>query len=131
MPSGRAWGEKAIYPFEWERIPQAAKNAALDPVTWVPLLGAGVVAAGGWDNNISDWATEHTPVFGSIEKAKDYSDVARDVLLVEGLATGLLTPSGDEPGQWFLAKGKGMLVEAAALGATGLATVRQPFAVRR
>ena len=37
MPSGRAWGENAIYPFEWKRIPQAAKNAALDPITWVPL----------------------------------------------------------------------------------------------
>src|SRR5688572_24217814 len=71
MPSGRAWGENAIYPIEWKRLPQAAKNAALDPATWVPLIGAGVIAAGDWDHNISDWATEHTPIFGSKSGAED------------------------------------------------------------
>jgi len=36
MPNGRGWGQDAIYPFDWKRIPQAAKRAALDPVTWGP-----------------------------------------------------------------------------------------------
>jgi hypothetical protein len=122
MRSGRAWGGNAIVPFEWQRIPQAAKSAALDPVTWVPLVGAGVVAAGGWDHRASDWATGHTPVFGSIDEAKDYSDLGKNVLLIEGFATALFTPSGDDPGQWALAKGKGLLVEGAAVGATFGAT---------
>jgi hypothetical protein len=116
--SGRAWGENAIQSFEWKRVPQAAKNAALDPITWLPLVGAGVIAGGGWDHNISNWATEHTPVFGSKDAAEDYSDVARDVLLVEGFGTALLTPSGNDSDRWVLAKGKGLFVEGVAFGAT-------------
>src|SRR4051812_36546962 len=73
--SGRAWGENAVYPVDWHRIPQVAKNAALDPITWLPLVGAGMVAAGGWDHHMSDWAVGHTPLFGSQDGARDYSDV--------------------------------------------------------
>jgi hypothetical protein len=131
MRSGRAWGENALYPVEWKRIPQAAKNAALDPITWLPLLGAGVVAAGNWDHNISDWATEHTPVFGSKDGAEDYSDVAYNVLLVEGLGTALLTPSGSDPGDWARAKGKGLLVEGVAVGITYGTTIGLKSAIGR
>jgi membrane-associated phospholipid phosphatase len=122
MPSGRAWGENAIYPVEWKRIPQAAKSAALDPVTWLPLVGAGVIAAGDWDHNISDWAIEHTPIFGSKSGAEDYSDVARDVLLAEGFATALLTPGGNDAGHWFWNKTRGVAVGAGAVALTDFAT---------
>jgi len=122
MRSGRAWGENAIYPVQWKRIPQAAKDAALDPITWLPLVGAGVIAVGDWDHNISDWATEHTPIFGSKSGAEDYSDVARDVLLAEGFATALLTPSGNEAGEWFWNKARGVAVGAGAVALTDFAT---------
>jgi len=55
LPSGRAWGENALYPMRATSIAQAAKNAALDPITWVPLAGASVIGGGGWDDSISDW----------------------------------------------------------------------------
>jgi membrane-associated phospholipid phosphatase len=119
LPSGRAWGENAIYPVTRTSIAQAAKNAALDPITWMPLAGAAVLAGGGWDRSISDWATEETPLFGSTSTAQDYSDIARTALQGEAVVTGLLTPSGPDPGQWTLSKIKGLVVvEGAAAGAT-------------
>ena len=121
LNSGRRWGENAG--FEWKRIPVAAKNAALDPVTWVPLVGAGVIAAGDWDHNISDWAVEQTPVFGSRDTARDFSDIGRNILLGEGFGTAFLTASGDESGEWLLNKGKGLLVEGAGYGLTHGVTV--------
>ena len=122
LRSGEGWGERAIYPVEWKRIPMAAKNAALDPLTYVPLLGAGIIAVGDFDHRISDWAVDNTPLFGSTDSAKDYSDIGRTILVVEGFGTVLFTPSGDEAGEWALAKAKGVAVEAGAFGLTSLAT---------
>lgn len=118
MRSGRAWGEDAIYPVERKSIHLAARDALLDPITWLPLISAGVIAAGDWDDNISDWATEHTPLFGSKSGARTYSDISRAILQGGAFATTLLTPSGEDPAKWALAKGKGALVEIAALGIT-------------
>jgi len=131
LPSGRGWGERALYPVEWKRLPIAAKNAALDPITWVPLVGAGVIAVGDYDHKISDWAVERTPLFGSTDSAKDYSDIGRTIMLVDGFGTALLTPSGDEPKEWMLNKGKGLLVGAAAFGVTGLSTEGLKSAIGR
>jgi membrane-associated phospholipid phosphatase len=118
LPSGQRWGERAIYPFDWSRIPRSARSAALDPITWGSLGGAAVIAGGNWDRDISDWATEHTPMFGSIGGAQNYSDNARLVLQVEALASGLVTPGGSDKGGWLLSKGRGMLVELGAFGVT-------------
>ncbi|MFN2509434.1 MAG: phosphatase PAP2 family protein [Chthoniobacterales bacterium] len=118
LPSGRGWGENAFRPVARTTIAEAAKNAALDPITWVPLVGASVIGAGGWDDGISDWARRETPLFGSVDAAQEYSDIARLVLQGEAIATGLLTPSGDDAGEWVCAKGKGLLLEGVAAGAT-------------
>lgn len=118
----RGWGQDAIYPIQWERIPQAAKRAALDPVTWVPAVGALVFTIDDFDHKVSDWAVERTPVFGSTDTAEDVSDYLRDVLQVETIATVVLTPSGEPGLTWGAAKLRGSLVEAAAIGATSAAT---------
>lgn len=130
LPSGRNWGEKAIYPFEWKRIPIAAKNAALDPLTYVPLAGAAVIAAGDWDHSISDWAVENTPVFGSVDGAKDFSDIGKNVLIAEGFSTLFLTPSGSGSG-WAWNKTKGAVVEAGGFLLTDFTTVQLKDAIGR
>ena len=38
-------------------------NALTSRGTWVPLLGAGVVSIDDWDQEISNWAVENTPIF--------------------------------------------------------------------
>ena len=131
LKSGQGWGENALYPVDWKRIPIAAKNAALDPVTFVPLIGAGVIAIGDWDHKISDWAVDHTPIFGSTDTAKDFSGIGRTILVAEGFGSALFTPSGDEAGEWALNKTRGLLVEGAAFGVMGLATDGLKSAVGR
>jgi len=53
----------------------AARRAALSPATWAPLAGAAVLAATDWDGQISDWAADRHPVFGSEGAAETGSDV--------------------------------------------------------
>jgi len=122
MRGGRAWGAEAIAPFDWKRIPAAAKSAALDPVTWVPAAGALAVSIDGLDARGSAWASRRCAVFGSRAAARGASDHLRNLLLVEAHVTALLTPSGAEPRPWLTAKLKGMAVEEASLLAVDLAT---------
>lgn len=122
LREGRGWGQDAIYPVQWKRIPQAAKRALLDPITWVSTAGALVFSIDDFDERTSDWAVKQQPVFGSRDSALEASDVLVDALRAETLATALLTPSGDDPLDWSLAKVKGIAVEYGALRATGFST---------
>lgn len=122
LPGGGRWGEDAIYPVSWERVGKAAKNAVLDPVTWVSAGGAALFAIDDWDHRVSDWASERTPVFGSQRTADDLSTVFRDTLRVEAYLTLVLTPSGDDPLEWSLAKARGAAVEYLATRATAWPT---------
>ena len=122
LPSGKRWGEDATLLPGWERVQTSAINAAKDPWTWGPLLGAAAFQIDNFDRRTSDWAREHTPVFGSQNSAKDWSDDLRSASSVAHYATILATPSGDDPGDWFLSKAKGTLVSAAAVATTGQVT---------
>ena len=120
-PQGRrGWGDDAIWPVDGHRIVKAARDALLDPQTWIPAAGALVFAIDDWDQKVSDWAADHTPVFGSQDNARRASDDLLWVLTVEVPVTALATPSGDDAGQWALAKAKGLAVEYGALGVNGL-----------
>ncbi len=60
-----------------KRWTDATIHALKHPGTWTPLAGASIIAIGGWDQEISNYATSHTPVFGSQEAAGDASDTLR------------------------------------------------------
>jgi hypothetical protein len=111
---GERWGERA-FEFDRERIGRAARDAALDPQTWVPALGAAVFAIDDWDERVSDWAVDRTPIFGSNDSADDASDTLSFILGGEAVLTALATPSGERPAG---PKTKGVAVEAAAVGLT-------------
>jgi len=118
LENGRGWGEEALWPLDLERIGRAGRDALLSPGTWVPLAGAGVLALGDLDERVSDWASEHTPLFRSQSGAADASDFLSGVLGAETFGTVLATPSGDTPEAWALAKLKGGAVELGAIAAT-------------
>jgi len=59
----------------WKR---AARAALGQPETWVPLVGAAFIAAGGWDEDIVEHASDSNPLFGS----QDEADTTGDMLLV-------------------------------------------------
>jgi membrane-associated phospholipid phosphatase len=117
LENGRGWGQDAIYPVSWKRVGNAAKNAVLDPVTWVSAGGAAIFAIDDFDERTSAWATKHTPIFGSVSGAASTSDDINTVLEAEVWATALLTASGSDFPQWGLAKLRGGLVEYGALEA--------------
>jgi membrane-associated phospholipid phosphatase len=131
LPSGRGWGEDATLRPGWDRVRTAAASAARDPWVWAPLAGAAVFQIDDWDRRTSDWAREHTPVFGSQQSAEDWSDDLRSASVFVHYATILATPSGGEPVDWLVDKGKGALVGVAAVSATGLVTQTLKSGVNR
>src|SRR5688572_1740637 len=131
LPDGKRWGEDATLVPGWERVQTSAINAAKDPWTWGPLLGAAAFQIDDFDRRTSDWAREHTPVFGSQRSAEQWSDDLRSASSVVHYATIVATPSGDEPGEWMLSKLKGTLVGVAAVSATGQITNRMKQAFDR
>lgn len=122
LEDGRGWGEDALWPVDLGRVARAGRDALLSPATWVPLAGAGVFALGDLDERVSDWASEHLPLFGSQSGAEDAGNYLIGALGAEALGTALATPSGATPGDWALAKLKGGAVEAGAVVATGALT---------
>lgn len=61
----------------------AARDAAADPFTWLPLVGAGIFSIGDFDEDVSDWARDETPIFGSSTGAVDGSEWIRNILRSE------------------------------------------------
>jgi len=122
MRNGRRWGEDVSIAPGWDRVGQAAADAATNPWTWVPLAGAGVVAIGGWDDNVSAWAQKHAPVFGSPNNAGNWSNTLRGVGEISWVTTLVTTPSGDDPLTWTGDKLKGFAVEWTAESLTNWST---------
>lgn len=118
LPSGRGWGEDARITPGWERIRDSAADAVRDPWVWGPLLGAVAFQIDDWDRRTADWASEHTPVFGSQRSAERWSDDLRTASVVAHYATVLATPSGAQPREWVSNKIKGTLVGVAAVSST-------------
>jgi len=122
LPDGNGWGEQATLTPGWDRVRQSAVNAASDPWTWGPLLGAAAFQIDDFDRRTSDWAREHTPVFGSQNSAEQWSDDLRSASSFAHYVTILATPGGAEPGDWLINKVKGTLAGVAAVSATGQIT---------
>jgi hypothetical protein len=99
-------GSKATLLPGWDRVEYGLKKAVISPHTWVPVAGAAIISAGDWDEDISDWGKEDTPLFGNVKNARDWSDYLRDTSAATSYGTLLLTPGGEFPNEWFANKGK-------------------------
>ncbi len=119
LPNGKGWGEQATVAPGWPRVRESAANAAKDPWTWGPLIGAAAFQIDNFDRRTSDWARDNTPIFGSQQSAEQWSDDLRTASSVADYVTIVATPSGPEAGRWLLNKLKGTLVDAVAVGVTG------------
>ena len=78
---------------------QSAYDAFFNFRTLVPLSAAIIFSLGDLDEDVSDWARDDTPIFGSEQNAQDVSDILRAALAVETLALIAATPSGIDPEQ--------------------------------
>jgi membrane-associated phospholipid phosphatase len=118
LPDGRRWGgDVKLWPGA-DRIKLAAKNALLDPGTWVPAVGALAFQIDSWDRNLTHWAAKNKPIFGTQQAADNASYYLVDILLGTYVITGLATPSGDKPGEWAWNKIKAFSVGAGAWAVT-------------
>jgi hypothetical protein len=118
LGSGRRWGQDAFSHLNLKTVTHAAQNAFFDLQTLLPAAGAILFAASDLDQEVSDWATDQTPLFGSQETAQEVSDYLRGALWAEAFATLIATPSGSEAEPWLDAKAKGLAVEGLAIGMT-------------
>lgn len=116
------WGEDVTLVPGWQRVETAAVDALQSPWTWGPALGAAVCSIGNLDSNISTWAQEETPLFGSKRRAEDASDTLLDATRLSWLVTGLVTPGGDSTGEWVWNKTKGFTIDTAAITMTNMST---------
>ena len=127
LPNGKGWGADATMSPGWDRVGKAAYNSMVSPLTWMPVAGAAILQIDNWDQKISTWASDKTPVFGSQVNADNWSDY---LLYTSGAlyaTTALLTPSGDKAGEWLTDKMKGFVVGGAAIGLSeGLVGILQP-----
>lgn len=64
----------------WEHWKDSAQRAASDSGTWMPLAGAAVIAAGGWDDQWQQSLSRHGPLF------RDEGEAASNHLLQLGTA---------------------------------------------
>ena len=80
------------------QIRDAAVNAAIRPATWIPAAGAAVFSMGDLDERVSDWAIEHTYIFGSNEDASVASNELRALSCAStGLTLLAMRPSLPAP----------------------------------
>ena len=92
----RGGGAHRFWPSK-ERWRQASLDALRKARTWVPAATAAAVAIGGWDRQISDWAVDRTPLFGSPHRARDASDIFRSATDLAMITTALTVPGEDAP----------------------------------
>lgn len=122
LENGRGWGQDVSLLPSRRTFTHATAEALTDPWTWVPATLAAVLVVTDWDEEISDWAIEETPVFGSNESASDASDDLRAALLGSALVTSLATDSGERASDWIPAKLKGVALAGGTIWATDTIT---------
>lgn len=100
----------------WQHWTDSASRAALDGGTWVPLAGAAIIAAGGWDHAWQRSAAEHGYLFG-----EDGEDASNDLLTASTLiyAASALTaaPEGETFADALAWKAENLAVFVASKGA--------------
>jgi hypothetical protein len=131
LPNGRLWGEDATLRPGSGRVRASAVDAARDPWVWGPLIGAAAFQIDDLDRRTSNWARDHTPVFGSQRSAEDWSDDLRKASVLAHYITIAATPGGDDASEWFMAKMKGVIVDMAAVSATSMITRRLKTSTNR
>lgn len=123
LHNGRGWGQDVVKMPRLKQVRAAAVKALRDPHTWVPAVGAVAMNVGGFDREVSRWAAEEHPLFGSTENARAASDAFRTATEATFISTALFTPSGDYLGEITTNKLKGIGAEVLAAEAAGMTTM--------
>jgi membrane-associated phospholipid phosphatase len=120
------WGQNSPFQVGWERTAAAALKAAKSPAVWAPLASAAALRIDNADQRLSNWAVDHTPVFGSTDGASRASDVLCVVAGAGLLASWYAIPADD-----WNAKLKVGEVELGAIASTALVTEGLKYGTHR
>jgi len=123
LPNGRAWGEDATLRPGLPKIRSAALRAIQSPVTWIPAAGAVVFSLDHLDQRVSDWASEKTPIFGSVDGADRASNTLLYTAIGGALATAIAAPSGPDSSSKLKGLGVELAAGATTAGLTGIVHV--------
>ncbi len=111
------------------RIGKSFLRAASSPLTLVPAFGAAATFFSGNDKHISDWAYSHTPVFGSREQAKSFSNyllIAAGGSAITAMTAQVLTNPGSSDGYCYPA---GVTFASAGIAIGSTALVVEPLQI--
>jgi len=122
FPGSRPWGQDVTISPGWQKIGDAAIDAARDPWVWIPLAGAAGLQVNNWDRDVSDWARRETPLYGSRQNAESWSGDLRNVAVLAEATTVFLAPSSDNTGSWAENKAQGLALDLAAIGSASAVT---------
>jgi membrane-associated phospholipid phosphatase len=123
MRNGRGWGQDVTVCPHRNHVGRAAVRAATNPRTWIPLAGAAVFGLTGWDHDVSRWAADRTPVYGSPGGAVSASNDLLQASEILWIASVAAAPSGHRLQDALPAKAKGAAVDLLAVSATKNLTV--------
>lgn len=90
-PPVRSWWPDGS---QWIR---SVRKSAVNPAILVPLAGAVLIQAADWDERISDWAIDTTPLFGSNDAANQASDTLVTGCHIAMVASALAVPGNGSP----------------------------------
>lgn len=105
----------------WEYdIGQQAVDTFKRKDVWIPLIGMAMFLAGDFDDDLSEWASEENSLFGSRNRAKNFSDIGRDTLIYGGMLSSVLKikKNAKDKNDFFLA----LDFKGAVNGGLGLAS---------
>lgn len=102
------------------RVKEAAIRAFADPYTWAPAVFAAFFGISGYDQRVSDWASDTTPLFGSNHDAKSASDVTLGLSSGAMYMTAIFAPETEE--DWATEKVGRIVIDTVAVGATATVT---------
>jgi hypothetical protein len=122
LSNGRGWGQDATLNPGWTRIRNTAVDAVVSPEFWFPLAAALALQVDDWDEDLADWGSENTPVFGSPERAEDAGDLLANTAHATYFITALATPSGEDRSDWTKNKLKGLAVGLGAMSLNRVST---------
>jgi len=114
MENGRRWGEDVSLMPGWEKVGESAFDALTSPLVFIPATSALLLQIGDADGRLSDWASDHTPIAGSNDRAKQLSSDFHSSSSYAFYLSILATPSGNDPTTWVTSKMKGAAVQGGA-----------------
>jgi len=118
----KPWGSDSTFSPGWQLIKRSAKESFYNRETWLPLAGAAVFGFTNLDRKVSDYAVEHSPIYGDSQLAIEKSDYVFTFTKIAFFTSSLATAGDDDFNETLRVKAKGLAAQSMAIGLNNLFT---------